>query len=109
MARERQAIIDQEAALAEKVKASDVAGWVKELAELAPRYEGLRADALQALTDLAATTEVLQGLRTRANELRSYIMKVTKEAPAAYPAPLTDRKAFLAARAVVIGLLGPAL
>jgi recombinational DNA repair ATPase RecF len=109
MAHERQAILDQEAAQAAKIRQADVAGWVKELAELAPSYVAVREHALSSLADLALTTERLQELRTRANELRSYIMKVTKEAPDTYPAPLADRKAFLAARAVIIGLLGPSL
>jgi hypothetical protein len=82
--------------------------WQAELSEVATRYTGLRTSVLAALGDVAATTQVLSELRQRLNALRGYIVKNHGEA-ADFPAPLADRKAFLTARAVVIGLLGPAL
>ena len=75
MARERQAIVDQEAAQAAKVKAGDVDRWQAELSSLTPPYEAIRTSVLELLGDLGPQVERLAELRLQVRTLTGYIRK----------------------------------
>jgi len=106
MARERQAILDQEAALAEKTKAADLAGWQAQITELAPAYLALREEVLKLLAELAPRVGPLVDLRAQLHALAGFIRKNDGQVTD-LPEPTTTndmRKAVDAAREIAVRL-----
>ena len=106
MARERQAIVAQAQALAEKTKAADVAGWQAQVTELAPAYLALRAEVLKLLGELAPRVGPLVELRAQLYALAGFVRKNDGQVTD-LPEPLdvnAVRKAVDAARDVAVRL-----
>jgi predicted ATP-dependent protease len=91
MAAEVEAARQAEAAEVEEKRQAQVDGWLKEIAEVGPKYEALRTEALRLLAELAPHAGRLCELRFKLRALAGYVRKYGGQVKG-YPEPLPERE-----------------